>query len=87
MNWFGQIAKVPLKVDFEKSVFMAVDKLAGPAAFPNFMAILSSRDSLEQALARFDEQVAHYTPDVVRKRLRNKLCNLRGNINGGHEEL
>ena len=91
-DWFGQIAKVPisfplLKVDFEKRVFMAVDKLAGPTTFPNFMTILSSRESLEEALARFDEQVTRHSPDVIRKRLKKRLCNLRVNINGNDEEL
>ena len=66
---------------------MAVDKFSGTALFPNFLTILSSRESLENTLARFDEQVAHHTPDVIRKRLKKKLSNIVVNINGNDKEV
>jgi hypothetical protein len=64
---------------------MAVDKFSGTAAFPNFLAILSSRKSLENTLAQFEEQVAIHPPDVIRKRLRKRLSDIRININGDDE--
>ncbi len=56
---------------------MAVDKVA---VFPSFMTSLNSRISLEDTLARFDEQMAKYTPDVIRKRLRKKISDIKVNI-------
>ena len=61
---------------------MAVDKLAGPMMFPNLIAILHSQESLEDTLARFDEQLASCPPDIIRKRLKKRLSNLRVNIHG-----
>ena len=65
---------------------MAVDKLSGT---PNFVQILSSRVSLEDALTRFDEQCSRYEPSVIRKRLRKHLSNVRIHIDSirGNEEV
>jgi hypothetical protein len=54
---------------------MAIDKVSGVS--PNFAAIFNSGVSLEDALNRLDEQVARYTPDVVRKRLKRGLANVQ----------
>lgn len=48
---------------------MAVDKFSGIA---NSNAILS-RVSLEEVLARFDEQVSSHEPKTIRERLRRRL--------------
>jgi hypothetical protein len=56
---------------------MAVDKLSGT---PNFVQILSSGVSLEDALARFDEQCSRHEPSVIRKRLRKHLTDVQINI-------
>jgi hypothetical protein len=65
---------------------MAVDKFSGTAAtFPNFLKILSSRESLEATLARFDEQIARHSPDVIRQRLKKRLCKIKVNLNGSDE--
>ena len=64
---------------------MAVDKLSGLGTFPNFMTVLNSRESLEDTLAQFDEQLARCTPDVIRRRLKKKLSNIRVNITGKDE--
>lgn len=66
---------------------MAVDEVSRAATFPNFVTILSSKKSLEETLARFDEQLALHTPDVIRKRLRKRLCNVKMNIDSNDLKL
>lgn len=60
---------------------MAIDKFSG-TPFKPIMAMLDSRVSLEDTLARFDEQVSQHTPDVIRKRLKRRVGKVRINING-----
>ncbi len=62
---------------------MAVDKFSG--TIPNF-AILTSRVTLEDTLARFDQQVSRLTPDVFRSRLKKGLSDVHVNINGFEED-
>lgn len=61
---------------------MAVDKLSGT---PNFVQILSSRVSLEDALARFDEQCSRHEPSIIRQRLKKHLIGMKINI--GNDKL
>lgn len=60
---------------------MAVNKFSGIPS-PDFVAIFNSRTSLEDTLARFDEQVSRLPPDVVRHRLKTGLGDVQVNING-----
>jgi hypothetical protein len=64
---------------------MAVDKHRISES-SNFVQILSSRVSLEDTLARFDEQCSRYEPNVIRTRLKKRLSDVRVNINGREED-
>lgn len=64
---------------------MAVDKFSGTFS-PDFLATFNSRISLEDTLARFDEQVARLSPDVLRHRLKSGLGDMQVNINGTSDE-
>lgn len=66
---------------------MAVDKFSGVPDMAGITVtpLLEGRTSLEDTLARFDEQVAQYEPRELRKKLKKRLGNLRVNIDGALE--
>jgi hypothetical protein len=63
---------------------MAVDKFYEAPANP--LASMLGRVSLEATIARFNEQVAQYTPDVIRKRLKNRLGEVQVHISNQAED-
>ncbi len=64
---------------------MAVDKFSGSS--PNLVVnLLTGGVTLEDTLARFDEQVSHLDPIEFRKRLKKGLSHVQVNINGLNED-
>jgi hypothetical protein len=62
---------------------MAVDKFSGNTPI---LAILTSRVTLEDTLARFDQQVSRLPPEVFRSRLKRGLADVQVNINGCEDD-
>jgi hypothetical protein len=61
---------------------MSVDKVPNCDPFPSLALVLERRIAFEDTLARFDEQIQRSSPEVIRKRFRQRLTDIQVDING-----